>query len=420
VNGSDIPFQGVLGILAILLLAWLVGGRQKLSWKIIATGLGLQFVLAALLLKVGPFRAALLVLNRGIEAVIRATETATAYVFGFVGGGPAPFDVTNSGAVSSLAFMALPIVLVLSVLSALLWHWRVIPLIVSGFSRVLQKSFGLSGEIGFAAAASIFFGQVEAPLLIRAYLNAMSKAELFILMTCGMATVAGTVMGLYASLLTGVIDTPLSHILIASVISAPAAIMLAIMIKPLDDSITLSVEDVSERADKVIHYDGNMDAIMQGTMIGLKMLVNIVATLIVFVALAALVDEMLSLLPAIQGQPVTLARISGVVFAPLMWLIGIPWQEANIAGQLMGTKTILNEFIAFVNLQSAPLSDYSRLIMTYALCGFANLGSVGIMIAGLMTICPGRIRDIIAMSPLSILSGTLATSMTAAIVGLIV
>jgi len=420
VNGSDIPFQGVLGILAILLLAWLVGGRQKLSWKIIATGLGLQFVLAALLLKVGPFRAALLVLNRGIEAVIRATETATAYVFGFVGGGPAPFDVTNPGAVSSLAFMALPIVLVLSVLSALLWHWRVIPLIVSGFSRVLQKSFGLSGEIGFAAAASIFFGQVEAPLLIRAYLNAMSKAELFILMTCGMATVAGTVMGLYASLLTGVIDTPLSHILIASVISAPAAIMLAIMIKPLDDSITLSVEDVSERADKAIHYDGNMDAIMQGTMIGLKMLVNIVATLIVFVALAALVDEMLSLLPAIQGQPVTLARISGVVFAPLMWLIGIPWQEANIAGQLMGTKTILNEFIAFVNLQSAPLSDYSRLIMTYALCGFANLGSVGIMIAGLMTICPGRIRDIIAMSPLSILSGTLATSMTAAIVGLIV
>jgi len=420
VNGSDIPFQGVLGILAILLLAWLVGGRQKLSWKIIATGLGLQFVLAALLLKVGPFRAALLVLNRGIEAVIRATETATAYVFGFVGGGPAPFDVTNSGAVSSLAFMALPIVLVLSVLSALLWHWRVIPLIVSGFSRVLQKSFGLSGEIGFAAAASIFFGQVEAPLLIRAYLNAMSKAELFILMTCGMATVAGTVMGLYASLLTGVINTPLSHILIASVISAPAAIMLAIMIKPLDNSITLSVEDVSERADKVIHYDGNMDAIMQGTMIGLKMLVNIVATLIVFVALAALVDEMLSLLPAIQGQPVTLARISGVVFAPLMWLIGIPWQEANIAGQLMGTKTILNEFIAFVNLQSAPLSDYSRLIMTYALCGFANLGSVGIMIAGLMTICPGRIRDIIAMSPLSILSGTLATSMTAAIVGLIV
>lgn len=418
-NGSDIPFQGVLGILAILLLAWLVGGRQKLSWKIIATGLGLQFLMAALLLKVGPFRAALLVLNRGIEAVIRATETATAYVFGFVGGGPVPFDVTDPGALGSLAFTALPIVLVLSVLSALLWHWRVIPLIVNGFSRVLQKSFGLSGEIGFAAAASIFFGQVEAPLLIRAYLNAMSKAELFILMTCGMATVAGTVMGLYASLLTGVIATPLSHILIASVISAPAAIMLAIMIKPLDESITLSVNAVSERADKAIHYDGNMDAIMQGTMIGLKMLVNIVATLIVFVALAALVDEILSLLPAIQGQDITLARISGVVFAPLMWLIGIPWEEANTAGQLMGTKTILNEFIAFVNLQSAPLSDYSRLIMTYALCGFANLGSVGIMIAGLMTICPGRIKDIIAMSPLSILSGTLATSMTAAIVGLI-
>lgn len=418
-NSADIPFQGVLGIITILLLAWLCGGRQKQSLKIIATGLGLQFVLAGLLLKVGPFQEVLLLLNRGISAIIRSTETATAYVFGFVGGGPTPFEVTDAGALGSLAFTALPITLVTSVISALLWHWRVIPVIVSGFSRLLQKSFGLSGEIGFGAAASIFFGQVESPLLIRAYLNTLSRAELFILMTCGMATVAGTVMGLYAVLLTGVIDTPLSHILVASVISAPAAIMLAIMMRPIDETFSIAVEDVSEKADKALHYKGNMDAIMQGTLVGLKMLVNIVATLIVFVALAALVDEILSLLPAINGEPVTLARISGVIFAPLMWLIGIPWDEAYAAGQLMGTKTILNEFIAFVNLQTTPLTEHSKLIMTYALCGFANLGSAGIMIAGLMTICPGRIREIMALSPWSILSGTLATTLTAAIVGLI-
>jgi len=419
VSGSDIPFQGILGIIAILLLAWLCGGRQKQSMKIITTGLGLQFILAILLLKVGPFREILLLLNRGISAIIRATETATTYVFGFIGGGPTPFEVTDPGALGSLAFTALPIVLVTSVIAALLWHWRIIPFIVNGFSHLLQKSFGLSGEIGFSAAVSIFFGQVEAPLLIRAYLDTMSRAELFILMTCGMATVAGTVMGLYASLLTGVIETPLSHILVASVISAPAAIMLAIMMRPLDEPVGISLEDASVKAKKALHYQGNMDAIMQGTMVGLRMLVNIVATLIVFIALAALIDEILSLLPVIGGEPVTLARLSGIVFSPLMWLIGIPWEEAYSAGQLMGTKTILNEFIAFVNLQTTPLTEHSRLIMTYALCGFANLGSAGIMIAGLMTICPNRIKEIMTLAPWSILSGTLATSMTAAIVGLI-
>jgi len=419
VGGSDIPFQGILGILAILLVAWLAGGRQLQSWKVILTGLGLQFVLAGLLLKVGPFQDVLLLLNRGISAVIRSTETATAYVFGFVGGGDAPFEITDPAAMGSMAFTALPIILVTSVLSALLWHWRIIPLIVNGFSLLLQKSFGLSGEIGFGAAASIFFGQVESPLLIRAYLDSMSRAELFILMTCGMATVAGTVMGLYAALLTGVIDTPLSHILVASVISAPAAIMLAIMIKPIEEPVAISVEEAGKKADTILHYEGIMDAIMQGTLVGLKMLVNIIATLIVFVALAALVDEALSLLPSVYGEEITLARLSGTIFAPLMWLIGIPWEEAFTAGQLMGTKTILNEFIAFINLQTTPLTEHSRLIMTYALCGFANLGSVGIMIAGLMTICPARIKDIMALCPLSILSGTLATSLTAAIVGLI-
>ena len=416
---SDIPYQGILGIFAILLLAWLCGGLQRQSWKVIATGLGLQFLLAVLLLKIGPFRQLLLLLNRGISAIIRATETATAYVFGFVGGGPAPFEITEPGNIGSLAFTAMPILLVMSVLSALLWHWRVVPVIVNFFSKLLQKSFGLSGEVGFGAAANIFFGMVESPLLVRAYLHSMSKPELFILMSCGMATVAGTVMGLYASLLTGVIETPLSHILVASVISAPAAIMLAMMMKPPDATLSVSVGDATERAEAGLHYTGAMDAILRGTWDGVKLMVSIIATLIVFVALAALVDEVLSLLPAVQGEAITLQRIFGILFSPLMWLIGIPWSEAFTAGQLMGTKTILNEFIAFVNLQDAGLSEHSRLIMAYALCGFANLGSLGIMIAGLITICPDRSRDILAISPLSIVSGTLATAMTAAIAGLL-
>jgi CNT family concentrative nucleoside transporter len=226
-------------------------------------------------------------------------------------------------------------------------------------------------------------------------------------------------MGLYASLLTGVIETPLSHILVASVISAPAAIMLAMMMKPPDAALSVSVEDATERAEAGLHYAGAMDAIMRGTLDGLKLMVSIIATLIVFVALAALVDEALSLLPAVQDEAITLQRVFGILFSPLMWLIGIPWSEAFTAGQLMGTKTILNEFIAFVNLQEAGLSEHSRLIMAYALCGFANLGSLGIMIAGLITICPDRSRDILAISPLSIVSGTLATTMTAAIAGLL-
>lgn len=416
---GDIPFQGILGIVAIVVLAWLCGDRKPVSWRVIAAGLGLQLVLAGLLLKVGPFRQLLLLLNRGVSAIIRATETATAYVFGFVGGGDTPFEVTDASALGSLAFTSLPIILLLSVLSALLWHWRVIPLVVNGFGRLLQKGFGLSGEVGFGAAANIFFGMVESPLLLRAYLHAMSAAELFILMTCGMATVAGTVMGLYAALLAGVIAEPLSHILVASVISAPAAIMLAMIMKPLDEPLSVSVTTATEEAEKGLHYAGVMDAIMKGTSDGLKLLVNIVAMLIVFVALASLADEILSLLPAVGGEPVTLQRIFGVIFSPLMWLIGIPWSEAFTAGQLMGTKTILNEFIAFVNLQDAPLSEHSRLIMAYALCGFANLGSLGIMIAGLTTICPERRKEILGIAPLSILSGTLATAMTAAIAGLI-
>ncbi len=416
---SDIPFQGILGIIAILLLAWLCGGMQRQSLKVIVAGVGLQFLLALLLLKVGPFQQVLLLLNRGISAVIRATGTATAYVFGFVGGGPTPYVVTEPSNIASLAFTALPVLLLLSVLSALLWHWRVIPVVVRAFSKVLQKSFGLSGEVGLGAAANIFFGMVESPLLIRAYLHCMTQTELFILMTCGMATVAGTVMGLYATLLTGVIETPMSHILVASVISAPAAIMLAMIMKPLDEVMSVSKTDATARTEHDLHYDGIMDAIMRGTTDGLKLLGNIVATLLVFVAMAALADEVLSLLSEVNGQAITVQGIFGVIFAPLMWLIGIPWSEAFTAGQLMGTKTILNEFIAFVNLQDAPLTEHSRIIMTYALCGFANLGSLGIMIAGLVTFCPERRKEILSLSPLSIVSGTLATSMTGAIVGLV-
>lgn len=417
-GAPDIPFQGVLGIIVIIIIAWICGGRKSFSWRVVSTGIGLQLFLVILFIYAAPFQQLLVWLNGGLLAVIRSTEYATSYVFGYVGGGETPFDVTNENALGSLAFISLPIILIMSVISALLWHWRVIQIIVNAFARVLQKSFGLSGEVGFGCAANVFFGMVESPLLIRAYLRNMSQGELFILMTCGMATVAGTVMGLYASLLVDVIENPMSHILIASVISAPAAIMLAMLMKPGHESPSAPVDTVTGEAEPGLKYHSSMDAIVKGTHDGLKLLINIVATLIVFVALAALVDEILALLPEINNEPLTLARIFGVVFSPVMWLIGVPWQEAVTAGQLMGTKTILNEFIAYIDLSNTELSDYSRLILTYALCGFANLGSLGIMLSGLITMCPDRTREFIQLSPLSIVSGTLATCMTGAVVGL--
>ncbi|BCR03337.1 nucleoside:proton symporter [Desulfuromonas versatilis] len=410
-------YQGVLGIVVLLGLAWLLSEeRGQVRWRPVLTGVALQLVLAAALVKLAPFRLFFLGLNEAVMFVDRATQAGTALVFGFLGGGPLPYAETAPGASFTLAFRALPLVLVVSALSALLFYWRVLPLLVRAFSWVLRKTMNIGGALGVGAAANVFVGMVEAPLLVRPYLAEMSRSELFTLMTCGMSTIAGTVLVLYASILQQAVPDALGHILIASVISAPAAIAVAQLMVPQQGAVTgAEIHGMSEAS-------GAMDAVTRGTAEGLKLLLNIIAMLIVLVALVSLVNQLLALLPAAGGRPLTLQGLLGWLMAPVAWLIGIPWQEAVAAGSLLGTKTVLNEFVAYLELAALPetaLSPRSRLIMTYALCGFANLGSLGIMIGGLGTMAPGRRGEIVSLGGKSIVAGILATCMTGAVIGLL-
>ena len=379
-------------------------------------GLALQFGLALALLKLPLFKGVFLALNDVLGALERATQAGTGFVFGFLGGGPAPFAVSDPASTFVLAFRALPLVLVVSALSSLLFHWRVLPWLVGLISRLLSKSLGIGGAVGLSAAADIFVGMVEAPLLVRPYLAAMNRGELFSVMTCGMATIAGTVMALYASFRGAVVPDAMGHILAASLVSTPGALLIAALMVPAGETATAGSLKPAETA------RSSMEAITQGTLAGVALLINIVAMLLVFVALVSLSNLLLGLLPDALGQPLTLQRMLGWVMAPVVWLMGIPWAEATTAGALMGTKTVLNELIAYLDMARLPaeaLSPRSDLIMTYALCGFANLGSLGILIGGLATMVPERRADIVALGPRAIFSGTLATLLTGAVVGLL-
>lgn len=409
--------QGLIGLFLLVFTAWAISERRRdIRWRPVIVGLSLQFLLALLLLKLPVSRTVFLLLNQLVIVLDKASSAGTSVVFGYLGGGALPFAESAPGASFVLAFKALPIVLLVSALSALLFYWRVLPWVVRWGSRLLEKSMGIGGALGVSAAANVFVGMVEAPLLIRPYLLQMSRGELFAVMTCGMSTVAGTVLVLYATILQGALPDALGHILTASLISAPAALAIALLLVPHSGDKT-----TGELQPPVIAHS-SMDAIVQGTVDGLKLLLNIVAMLIVFVALVSLVNQLLGVLPPVDGLPLTLQRLLGWLLAPVAWSLGVPWGEAATVGSLLGTKTILNEFIAYLNLSaldSETLSDRSRLIATYALCGFANLGSLGIMLGGLNAMVPERRAEIVSLGFKSILSGTMATCMTGAVVGLV-
>jgi concentrative nucleoside transporter, CNT family len=409
--------QSATGLLVFIGLAWLLSeNRGRVPWRTVLAGLVLQLALAVILVKLPVSRHLFLATNEVLLSLEKATAAGTAFVFGYLGGAPLPYQESYAGTSFILAFRALPLVLVISALSALLFYWRVLPMIVQGCSHVLQKTMGIGGAVGIGAAANIFVGMVEAPLFVRPYLKDTSRGELFIIMTCGMATIAGTVMVLYATILRDVIPDAMGHLLVASIISAPAAIMMAAIMVPPQGAVTAGDVSPPQAA------DSSMDAITKGTLQGVQLLLNIVAMLIVLVALVSLLNQILGLLPAIGGQSVTLQRMLGYLLAPLVWLMGVPVSETLTAGALMGTKTVLNELIAYTELARLPpeaLSDRSRLILMYAMCGFANPGSLGIMVGGLGTMVPERRGDIVALGLKSIVAGTLATSMTGAVVGLL-
>jgi concentrative nucleoside transporter, CNT family len=408
--------RSALGFLLLHALAWALSeNRRTVAWRPVAAGMGLTLVLGLALLKIPFVRLVFQALNEVLGALERATRDGTSFVFGFLGGGPLPYAESYPGATFVLAFRALPLVVVVSALSALLFYWRVLPWIVKGFSLVLEKTMGVGGAIGLSSAANVFVGMVEAPLIVKPYIRSMSRSELFILMSCGMATVAGTVMALYASILSKVIPDALGHILVASIISTPAAIAISVLMVPGEARATEG-KLVPQTA------TSSMDAITRGTLDGVQLLINIVAMLLVLVALVSLANQALALLPEIAGAPLTLQRVLGLLMAPLVWIMGIPWSEAPAAGVLMGTKTVLNELLAYVDLAKLPagtLSPRSSLMMTYALCGFANFGSLGIMIGGLATMAPERRDEIVSLGAKTIISGTLATCVAGSVVGIL-
>ena len=408
--------QSLLGFGGFIALAWLLSEKKSaVPWRTVFGGIALQVALVVAILKLPGVHAAFAALNDGLLALERATRTGATVVFGYLGGGPLPYAETSAGASFVLAFQALPIILVMSALSALLFHWRVLPLIVRMMSWLLEKTIGVGGAVGLSTAANVFVGMVEAPLLVKPYLARVSRGELFIILTAGMAGVAGTVMALYAGIVGPRVPDALGHILAASFISAPAAIVFAVLMIPPEG-------EPAGRDMRVAAIDSSsMDAITRGTAEGLQLLLNIVAMLIVLVALVALANQILALLPH-HGSPWSLQQMLGMLMTPLAWMAGIPWSEAANAGSLLGTKIVLNELIAYLDLAAlAPeaLSPRSRLIMTYALCGFANLGSLGIMIGGLTAMVPERRREILELGPRTLISGSLATLSCGCLIGML-
>ncbi len=410
-------YQSAFGFVVFVFIAWAFSeNKRQFPVRIVIAGMLIQLALGVVLLKFPFFTNSFAYLNRAVMALQESTSAGTSFVFGFIGGGDAPYDVKYPHASFILAFQALPLVLVVSALSALLFYWGILPKIVKGFSLLLEKAMKLGGAEGLGVSANVFVGMVEAPLLIRPYVNRMTKSELFTLMTSGMATIAGTVMVLYASILESVIPNVIGHILTASIMSVPAAIVVSKIMIP--ETGTLTSGDLND----IESATSTMDAITRGTTQGLELLLNIIAMIIVLVALVHLVNLFMAMFPHLYNEAVSLQRIFGWIMSPVVWLMGVSWKEAHVAGSLMGTKTILNELIAYLDMRNLPegaLSSRSMLIMSYALCGFANPGSLGIMIGGLGGIAPERRDVIVSLGVRSVIAGTIATCMTGAVVGIL-
>ncbi len=408
--------HAVPGLGALLLFAFLCSeDKRRIPWRTVIGGVVLQIVFALILLGIPGTNRAMFWLNDAASALHAATLAGTQFVFGYLGGGAPAFAEAHPGASFILAFQALPLVLTISALASLLFYWGVLQRVTSGFAWLLRRSMGIGGPLALGAAVHVFVGMIEAPLLVRPYLARMQRGELFALMTCGMASVAGTVMIIYASFLSPLVPNALGNILIASIISTPAGLAIAALMVPFTPG---------DRAEgRLVIEDpplGSLDALVKGTIDGIPILAAIIAVLLVTVALVTLANMALGLLPDWGGGAITLQRLFALPFQPVMWLIGVPWSETGAASMLMATKTVLNEFVAYLNFSHMPPDAFSprtRIILTYALCGFANFGSLGIVIGGLGAMVPARRGEIVQLGPRTILSGTLATCMSGAVAG---
>ena len=409
--------QIIIGFIGLIMIAVPFSDNYKIiNFKFIAYGILAQIVLAIVLLKIPFIISVFEVMGNGVVVLQEATVEGASFVFGY-----APSD--SAGPYRSLletfAFGVLPYIIVMACISAILWYWGILPFIVNLISKACQKLFNIGGPVGLGAAANIFVGQVEAPLLIRPYVSKLSNKELLILMTAGMATVAGSVMVALISILEASFsdENLIQHFITASILSVPAAIMYANIMIPSNE-----ITDFNEnKVPKV--YKSTMDAVTRGTSDGTSIAVSVGTILIAVIALVYIVNSFLGLISFQFGFDLSIEIILGYLFAPIAWLMGIPWSEAIIAGELLGIKTTLNEFVAYPGLaalENGELSDKSKLITFYSLCGFANLSSVGILISGITAMAPERKDDLINVSFKALIGATLASCMTGLIVGIFI
>jgi CNT family concentrative nucleoside transporter len=402
-------FASALGLVVMIFIAWLVSSdRRALPWRTIAWGVGLQLALAVLLLKTAVGKTFFRVMSVLAEALSRYVDAGVEFVFGSL----IPGDF-------SFAIQVLPIIIFMGSLFAILYHLGIMQRVVNALARVLSRTMGTSGAESLAAIGNIFVGMTESALVVRPYLERMTRSELFSLMTVGMSTVAGSVMLTYVKML-GSADYA-GHLATASLLSAPAGILIAKVMIPehgVPETVT-GAHAATERTSRNV-----IDAAAQGATAGLRLAAYVGALLIAFVALIALVNDCLGGLGGWVGiEDLTLQRILGAALAPLAWLMGVPWEDATRVGALLGIKTVLNEFIAYLDLSAlmreGALQPRSATIASYALCGFANFGSLAILLGGIGGLAPSRRGEVAELGLRSILSGSLATFMTACVAGML-
>lgn len=434
-------FQGLLGIAVLIGIAYLLSSnKKKVDWRLVATGLALQFIFGFLVLKVPAVEIAFQYIADGFVKLLSYTDAGAEFVLGKWPGQPLVFDGA-SGAIVNIgyifAFKVLPTILFFSALSAFLFYIGFLQKIVYVFAWLMNKTMRLSGAESLAAAANVFIGQTEAPLVVKPYLEKMSSSEIMSLMIGGMATIAGGVFGAYVGILGGDSDAEKAlfakHLLTASIMSAPAALMIAkLLIPETSDAIEREVKVPREKIGSNV-----LDAISNGTSDGLRLAVNVGAMLLVFTAFMAMANGILGWIGGMTGLNDTIAGftdnrytcfnlqfIFGMLFAPFAWLMGVNAQDVLQVGQVLGEKTILNEFFAYITLggmkgSGAIIDPKSTIIASYALCGFANFASIGIQIGGIGAIAPGRRALLSSLGIKALIGGTIATFLTGAIAGIL-
>ena len=413
--------QIIIGFIGLVCIAIPFSqNKSAINYRHILIAIIFQLLLAFALIKI-PFIVQIFAyLSDGVTALQAATQEGSEFVFGYLSNPTtAPFENSSTGNSIIFAFQILPLIVVISSLSALLWFWNILPLIIRAISRVFEKLFNIGGPIGLGATANIIMGQVEAPLLVRPYLSTMSKKELLILMTAGMSTVSGSIMIALVSMLQPQFPEVnlIQHLVSASILSIPAAIMYANIMMPSSEEVTNFVGDEVPKV-----YDSSMDAVTRGTRDGLEICLNVGAILIAFIALVSLFNSILGIVGGWVGfSNLSLQLILGYIFFPIVWLMGVPLEETFASAELLGLKTALNEFVAYgalANIDPGVLSDRSKLITLYGLCGFANFSSIGILVSGIGAMAPERKNDLIKVSIKALIGATLASCMTGLVIGI--